>query len=188
MYFHTESESNELLQPLSEKETIKTMAMLYMKLSSAVEVYNRCFFIHIFYIIASAFGLNLVSSFTIIHVFLASHNYNFIDPVMISQAFLSMFFILVIMQAKQTAILLHKAAIYNDCGSGIIEQLRSFSVQLAHNVPKASCYFYDIDWSFLLTMISSFATYLNILVQFDIMQLRASNTKNNDTFFLFESS
>ncbi|XP_041764911.1 uncharacterized protein LOC121589805 [Anopheles merus] len=199
MYFHTESESNKQLYPLSENETIKTIAMIYMKLGTAVQVYNRCFFIHIFYIIASAFGLNLVSCFTIIHVYLASSSYSIVDPIMISQLFLSLFFILIIMQvmfagnllhkkAKQIAILLHKAAIYNDCGSQIIEQLRSFSVQLSHGIPKASCYFYDIDWTFLLSMISSFATYLNILVQFDIMQLRASGANNNDTLLSFERS
>ncbi|EAA43261.1 AGAP001119-PA [Anopheles gambiae str. PEST] len=192
MYFHTESGSNKQLYPLSENETIKTIAMIYMKLGTAVQVYNRCFFIHIFYIIASAFGLNLVSCFTIIHVYLASSSYSIVDPIMISQLFLSLFFILIIMQvmfagnllhkkAKQTAILLHKAAIYNDCGSQIIEQL-------SHGIPKASCYFYDIDWTFLLSMISSFATYLNILVQFDIMQLRASGANNNDTLLSFERS
>uniref|UniRef100_A0A182Q3V6 Gustatory receptor n=1 Tax=Anopheles farauti TaxID=69004 RepID=A0A182Q3V6_9DIPT len=60
-------------------------------------------------------------------------------------------------------------------------QLRSFSIQLSHQAPKASCYFYDIDWSFLLTMISSFASYLNILVQFDIIQFRATSSWNNNT-------
>uniref|UniRef100_A0A182PR56 Gustatory receptor n=1 Tax=Anopheles epiroticus TaxID=199890 RepID=A0A182PR56_9DIPT len=197
MYFHTQSEPNKQLLPLCEKETIKTIAMLYMKLGAAVQVYNRCFFIHTFYIIASAFGLNLVSFFTIIHVYLASTDITITDPLILSQLFLSLFFILVILQvmfagnllhkkATQTAILLHKAAIYNDCGSQILEQLRCFSVQLSHGIPKVSCYFYDIDWSFLLTTISSFATYLNILVQFDIMQIRTSSTTFNHTLLSFE--
>ncbi|XP_050070254.1 uncharacterized protein LOC126558304 [Anopheles maculipalpis] len=195
LYFHTDVQSKNRLLPLSEKETIKSIAMLYMKLGNAVQIFNRCFFIHMFYIIASAFGLNLVSVFTIAHVYLAGNNYDHIDPIMISQLFLSAFFILIILQvmfagnlmhkkAKQTAILLHKAVIYNDCSSIIIEQLRSFSIQLSHDIPKASCYFYDIDWSFLLTMISSFATYLNILVQFDIMQLRTSNLMNNSSLIV----
>uniref|UniRef100_A0A182MLU5 Gustatory receptor n=1 Tax=Anopheles culicifacies TaxID=139723 RepID=A0A182MLU5_9DIPT len=162
LYFHTELHSKQQLLPLSEKETIKSIALLYMKLGTAVQVYNRCFFVHIFYIIASAFGLNLVSIFTIIHVYLVG-GYTIFDPIMISQLFLSTFFILVILQimfagnlmhkkAKETAIILHKAVIYNECNSVVLEQ-----------------------------MISSFATYLNILVQFDIMQLRTSSFKSNST-------
>ncbi|XP_035919762.1 uncharacterized protein LOC118517589 [Anopheles stephensi] len=195
LYFHTKLQSRTQLLPLSEKDTIKSLAMLYMRLGNAVQIYNRCFFIHIFYIIASAFGLNLVSVFTIVHAYLVGSNYDHIDPIMISQLFLSVFFILIILQvmfagnlmhqkAKQTAILLHKAVIYNDCSAVVREQLRSFSIQLSHEIPKASCYFYDIDWRFLLTMISSFATYLNILVQFDIMQLRTASLKNNSTLIV----
>uniref|UniRef100_A0A182RG21 Gustatory receptor n=1 Tax=Anopheles funestus TaxID=62324 RepID=A0A182RG21_ANOFN len=201
LYFHTDHEqSKRQLLPLSEKETIKSIALLYMKLGNAVQMYNRCFFVHLFYIIASAFGLNLVCFFTIIHMYLISSGSDHLDPVIISQIFLSISFILIILQvmfasnlmhkqvriftlivAKRTAILLHKAVIYNECNSLVLEQLRSYSVQLCHEVPKASCYFYDIDWGFLLTMISSFATYLNILVQFDIMQLRTMSFKSNST-------
>uniref|UniRef100_A0A182NR16 Gustatory receptor n=1 Tax=Anopheles dirus TaxID=7168 RepID=A0A182NR16_9DIPT len=196
-YFHTGLQGNKELLPLSEKTTIKTIALLYMKLVAAVQLYNWCFFIHIFYVIASAFGLNLVCFFTFIHVYISSNsNYEQITPIMLSQVFLSMFYILIILQimfagnllhkkAKETALLLHKAAIYNECTSQILEQLRSFSIQLSHQIPKASCYFYDIDWSFLLTMISSFATYLNILVQFDIIQLRATSSRNNITLLTF---
>ncbi|XP_053660174.1 uncharacterized protein LOC128709216 [Anopheles marshallii] len=192
LYFHTNKQTITPLLPLSEKETIKSIALLYMKLGTVVQIYNRCFFVHIFYIIASAFGLNLVCVFTIIHVYLVGSSDESIDNIMISQIFLSFFFILIIMQlmfagnlmhkkAKHTAILLHKAVIYNECNALVLEQLRSFSIQLCHEMPKASCYFYDIDWAFLLTMISSFATYLNILVQFDIIQLRTSNFKSNST-------
>uniref|UniRef100_A0A182VW95 Gustatory receptor n=1 Tax=Anopheles minimus TaxID=112268 RepID=A0A182VW95_9DIPT len=191
LYFHTELQRKETLLALSDKETIKSIALLYMKLGTAVQMYNRCFFAHMFYIIASSFGLNLVSFFTTIHVYLVG-GYSIFDPIMISQLFLSIYFILIILQimfagslmnkkAKQTAILLHKAVIYNECNSLVLEQLRSFSVQLSHEIPKASCYLYDIDWRFMLTMISSFATYLNILVQFDIMQLRTSSFKRNST-------
>ncbi|XP_052889784.1 uncharacterized protein LOC128298090 [Anopheles moucheti] len=191
-YFHTNEQTNKALLPLSEKETIKAIALLYMKLGTVVQMYNRCYFAHIFYIIASAFGLNLVCLFTIIHVYMVVSSDESFDTIMISQILLSFFFILIIMQvmfagnflhkkAKHTAILLHKAVIYNDCNAVVVEQLRSFSIQLSHEMPKASCYFYDIDWDFLLSMISSFATYLNILVQFDIMQLRTASFKSNST-------
>ncbi|XP_053671025.1 uncharacterized protein LOC128721310 [Anopheles nili] len=191
LYFHTELGSKKLLLPLCEQHTIKTIAILYLKIGTGVQMCNNCFFIHIFYILASAFGLNLVCFFTIIHVILLKNIDNKItDSITLSQLFLSIFYLIVILQvifagsllhkkAQQTALILHKATIYNVSKSRIIKQLRSFSVQLSHQTPKASCYFFDIDWKFLLTMISSFATYLNILVQFDIIQLRVSFSNKN---------
>ncbi|XP_058060914.1 uncharacterized protein LOC131211463 [Anopheles bellator] len=198
LYFHTKPTATKKLLPLAEKETTKAFAVLYTKLSAIILHYNWCFFVHIFYVLASAFGLNLVSFFAIIHVYLSPRAGRLANagPIILSQLFLSFFYLLIIFQiifagsllhkkAKETAILLHKAIIYNECNHAVLQQLRAFSIQLSHQTPKVSCYFYDIDWAFLLTMISSFATYLNILVQFDIMQIRAERSESNHTILGF---
>ncbi|XP_050086466.1 uncharacterized protein LOC126571735 [Anopheles aquasalis] len=196
LYFHTKPPSDgKKLLPLDENETIKSFGALYAKLGAAVLLFNWCFFTYILYVLGSAFGLNLVCFFSIAHVYLSMDEVALStssNSVMVAQLCLSIFYLMVILQfvfagsllhkkAKETAVLLHKAVIYNECSALVLEQLRSFSVQLSHQTPKASCYFFDIDWSFLLAMISTFATYLNILVQFDIMQIRAKRSGANQT-------
>uniref|UniRef100_A0A182FRY5 Gustatory receptor n=1 Tax=Anopheles albimanus TaxID=7167 RepID=A0A182FRY5_ANOAL len=196
LYFHTKplSDGKQLLT-IDDNETIKSFGVLYAKLGAIVLLFNWCFFTYILYVLGSAFGLNLVCFFSIAHVYLTREKVALADSsnsVMVAQLCLSIFYLMVILQfvfagsllhkkAKETAMLLHKAVIYNECSASVLEQLRSFSVQLSHQTPKASCYFFDIDWSFLLAMISTFATYLNILVQFDFMQIRAKRAGTNQT-------
>uniref|UniRef100_A0A182JGJ1 Gustatory receptor n=1 Tax=Anopheles atroparvus TaxID=41427 RepID=A0A182JGJ1_ANOAO len=108
-YFHTSQRPRKHLLPISENETVKTIAALYSKLGAAVEMYNICFFIHIFYVLGTAFGLNLVCFFTVSHVFLTrADDFNEIDPIIISQLFLSLFYLLVILQVMFAGNLLHK--------------------------------------------------------------------------------
>ncbi|XP_021710140.1 putative gustatory receptor 28b isoform X3 [Aedes aegypti] len=78
---------------------------------------------------------------------------------------------LIFFQCKRMAHAIHKAICYRSYDKQIFNELGRFSQQLEHNAPKISCGLFDFDWTLLYSIAGSFATYLVILLQFDLVNL-----------------
>ncbi|XP_001663374.3 gustatory receptor for bitter taste 66a [Aedes aegypti] len=72
---------------------------------------------------------------------------------------------------KRSSVMIHKAAAYGRHDRRVVKELGTFSYQLYHHTPKVSCRLFDLDWTLLYTMAGSFATYLVVLLQFDLANL-----------------
>uniref|UniRef100_A0A182JQN3 Gustatory receptor n=1 Tax=Anopheles christyi TaxID=43041 RepID=A0A182JQN3_9DIPT len=70
-------------------------------------------------------------------------------------------------QGKRIGILVHKA-INCSSSSTVINELNLFSQQLLHRSPVITCGLFVYDWTLWYTMIGATATYLIILIQFDV--------------------
>uniref|UniRef100_A0AAG5D3Q8 Gustatory receptor n=1 Tax=Anopheles atroparvus TaxID=41427 RepID=A0AAG5D3Q8_ANOAO len=66
-------------------------------------------------------------------------------------------------QGKRIGVLVHKAI---NCSSS--SALNLFSQQLLHRSPVITCGLFVYDWTLWYTMIGATATYLIILIQFDV--------------------
>nr|XP_029717811.1 uncharacterized protein LOC109426955 [Aedes albopictus] len=76
------------------------------------------------------------------------------------------------LSCKRSHTIVHKAICYGPCNSSIFKECSMFSQQLKQHSPSVSCELFDFDWTLYYTMVGSLATYLVILLQFDMDELK----------------
>ncbi|XP_039440781.1 putative gustatory receptor 28b [Culex pipiens pallens] len=151
---------------------------LHDLLSDTVNLYNCCYSPKAIFIAASYFGLTLFSWFGLIHAFTASTDVTTfrmsVANVVYDCFFLVLFGLLVSFsclvnrECHRTAILLHKVVCYGSFDRRTTKQLRCFSQQLWHQLPKISSRLFDFEWELFYHTSGALATYLVILIQFDL--------------------
>lgn len=169
----------------NKPSTVMKLARLHDLLTECVEDTNFCFSIQIMVSLAGIFGFVVTTIFAILRTFM----FNDSRLIGATNSFIlwSVFYSYIIFMyisvcsilkrnAKETAAIVHRAI--NECPDHYIrEDLRIFSLQIAHRFPVSSCGLFPFDWTLLYSIVSAITTYLMILVQFDA----SFSMQNNST-------
>ncbi|XP_021707173.1 uncharacterized protein LOC23687870 [Aedes aegypti] len=173
----------------NEKEqlvALRQIKVLHDKLNDVVELVNYCFAVQITFCVGLCFVIGVVCSFGLFKTLLYWDELYYMGLLNFVWYLYYLFFVLffiaigskVTREGKQMGILVHKA-INCSTSSVVINELNIFSQQLLHRSPVITCGLFVYDWTLLYTMIGATATYLIILIQFDVSF--PSPTSLNDT-------
>ncbi|XP_052866876.1 putative gustatory receptor 28b [Anopheles cruzii] len=162
----------------SEKEQInvlKQIKILHDKLNDVVELVNYCFSVQITFCVGLCFVIGVVCSFGLFRAFIYRNELFYMGVLNFIWYMYYLFFVLffiavgskITREGKRIGILVHKA-INCSTSEGVIRELNLFSQQLLHRSPVITCGLFVYDWTLWYTMIGATATYLIILIQFDV--------------------
>ncbi|XP_041764908.1 uncharacterized protein LOC121589803 isoform X6 [Anopheles merus] len=162
----------------SEKEQInvlKQIKILHDKLNDVVELVNYCFSVQITFCVGLCFVIGVVCSFGLFRAFIYRNELFYMGVLNFIWYMYYLFFVLffiavgskITREGKRIGILVHKA-INCSSSSAVINELNLFSQQLLHRSPVITCGLFVYDWTLWYTMIGATATYLIILIQFDV--------------------
>ncbi|XP_062561509.1 gustatory and pheromone receptor 33a-like [Armigeres subalbatus] len=162
----------------SEREqllALRQIKVLHDKLNDVVELVNYCFSVQITFCVGLCFVIGVVCSFGLFKTLLYWDEMYYMGLLNFVWYLYYLFFVLffiavgskVTREGKQMGVLVHKA-INCSTSSVVINELNIFSQQLLHRSPVITCGLFVYDWTLLYTMIGATATYLIILIQFDI--------------------
>uniref|UniRef100_A0A182PR54 Gustatory receptor n=1 Tax=Anopheles epiroticus TaxID=199890 RepID=A0A182PR54_9DIPT len=168
----------------SEKEQInvlKQIKILHDKLNDVVELVNYCFSVQITFCVGLCFVIGVVCSFGLFRAFIYRNELFYMGVLNFIWYMYYLFFVLffiavgskITREGKRIGILVHKA-INCSSSSAVINELNLFSQQLLHRSPVITCGLFVYDWTLwytvspFLQMIGATATYLIILIQFDV--------------------
>ncbi|EAT34576.2 AAEL013200-PA, partial [Aedes aegypti] len=162
-------------------QVVRKIASLHDLLSDTVELFNECYYTQVVHALTAAFDFTIFSIFSVIH-----SNAGQTDEVTLRvtwvNAMFDGFFVVYTLQlivaasivnetCKRSSVMIHKATAYGRYDRRVVKELGTFSYQLYHHTPKVTCRLFDLDWTLLYTMAGSFATYLVVLLQFDLANL-----------------
>uniref|UniRef100_A0A182QNT4 Gustatory receptor n=1 Tax=Anopheles farauti TaxID=69004 RepID=A0A182QNT4_9DIPT len=161
-----------------EKEQInvlKQIKILHDKLNDVVELVNYCFSVQITFCVGLCFVIGVVCSFGLFRAFIYRNELFYMGVLNFVWYMYYLFFVLffiavgskITREGKRIGILVHKA-INCSSSSAVINELNLFSQQLLHRSPVITCGLFVYDWTLWYTMIGATATYLIILIQFDV--------------------
>ncbi|XP_058116145.1 uncharacterized protein LOC131287708 [Anopheles ziemanni] len=162
----------------SEKEQInvlKQIKILHDKLNDVVELVNYCFSVQITFCVGLCFVIGVVCSFGLFRAFIYRNELFYMGVLNFIWYMYYLFFVLFFIavgskisrEGKRIGVFVHKAI---NCSSSaaVISELNLFSQQLLHRCPVITCGLFVYDWTLCYTMIGATATYLIILIQFDV--------------------
>nr|XP_029726089.1 gustatory and pheromone receptor 33a-like [Aedes albopictus] len=169
----------------NEKEqlvALRQIKVLHDKLNDVVELVNYCFAVQITFCVGLCFVIGVVCSFGLFKTLLYWDELYYMGLLNFVWYLYYLFFVLffiaigskVTREGKQIGVLVHKA-INCSTSSAVINELNIFSQQLLHRSPVITCGLFVYDWTLLYTMIGATATYLIILIQFDVSFPNAAN-------------
>ncbi|XP_058824472.1 uncharacterized protein LOC131685071 isoform X2 [Topomyia yanbarensis] len=184
MYFPTTPTSSGFLSVhtettvCNEKEqlaVLKQIKILHDKLNDVVELVNYCFSVQITFCVGLCFVIGVVCSFGLFRAFIYRNELFYMGVLNFIWYMYYLFFVLffiavgskITREGKRIGVLVHKA-INCSTSSAVINELNIFSQQLLHRSPVITCGLFVYDWTLLYTMIGATATYLIILIQFDV--------------------
>ncbi|XP_055610224.1 gustatory and pheromone receptor 33a-like isoform X2 [Uranotaenia lowii] len=184
MYFPTTPSSGGFLTTqtetavCTEKEqlaVLKQIKILHDKLNDVVELVNYCFSVQITFCVGLCFVIGVVCSFGLFRAFIYRNELFYMGVLNFIWYMYYLFFVLffiavgskITREGKRIGVLVHKA-INCSTSSAVINELNIFSQQLLHRSPVITCGLFVYDWTLLYTMIGATATYLIILIQFDV--------------------
>ncbi|EJY57716.1 AAEL017202-PA, partial [Aedes aegypti] len=162
---------------IEEQEiALKQVKFVLDKLNSTIELMNQSLAIQVLYCVGVSFVIGIVCSFYLFRAViyrndqLAMGAINFIWY-MYYLSFV-LFFIAIAsrisQEGRRIGITVHKAINFCNTSRTVINELIIFSQQLLHHNPVITCGLFVYDWSLLYTMLGATATYLIILIQFDV--------------------
>ncbi|XP_062554710.1 uncharacterized protein LOC134219842 isoform X2 [Armigeres subalbatus] len=186
MYFPTSPTSGGLITTTGHTETVicnekeqlavlKQIKILHDKLNDVVELVNYCFSVQITFCVGLCFVIGVVCSFGLFRAFIYRNELFYMGVLNFIWYLYYLFFVLffiavgskITREGKRIGVLVHKA-INCATSSAVINELNIFSQQLLHRSPVITCGLFVYDWTLLYTMIGATATYLIILIQFDV--------------------
>ncbi|XP_058450015.1 uncharacterized protein LOC131429718 [Malaya genurostris] len=184
MYFPTTPTSTGFLSVhtettvCNEKEqlaVLKQIKILHDKLNDVVELVNYCFSVQITFCVGLCFVIGVVCSFGLFRAFIYRNELFYMGVLNFIWYMYYLFFVLcfiavgskITREGKRIGVLVHKA-INCSTSNAVINELNIFSQQLLHRSPVITCGLFVYDWTLLYTMIGATATYLIILIQFDV--------------------
>ncbi|XP_038120101.1 gustatory receptor for sugar taste 43a isoform X6 [Culex quinquefasciatus] len=162
----------------SEKEqltVLRQIKILHDKLNDVVELVNYCFSVQITFCVGLCFVIGVVCSFGLFRAFIYRNELFYMGVLNFIWYMYYLFFVLffiavgskITREGKRIGVLVHKA-INCSTSTAVINELNIFSQQLLHRSPVITCGLFVYDWTLLYTMIGATATYLIILIQFDV--------------------
>ncbi|XP_055633980.1 gustatory receptor for sugar taste 43a-like [Toxorhynchites rutilus septentrionalis] len=162
----------------SEKEqlaVLKQIKILHDKLNDVVELVNYCFSVQITFCVGLCFVIGVVCSFGLFRAFIYRNELFYMGVLNFIWYMYYLFFVLffiavgskITREGKRIGVLVHKAINFST-STAVINELNIFSQQLLHRSPVITCGLFVYDWTLLYTMIGATATYLIILIQFDV--------------------
>uniref|UniRef100_A0A0N8ESA4 Gustatory receptor n=1 Tax=Aedes aegypti TaxID=7159 RepID=A0A0N8ESA4_AEDAE len=182
-------------------QTIRRIAAVHDQLSDTIRMFNDCYSVHTMYGVIASSSFSVFVVFGLIHAYASNVSevtmqiawrnmlYDLFYVLMLAKMLLSTS---LVSRNFNTYSSIHKAICYRSYDKQIVNELGRFSQQLEHNAPKISCGLFDFDWTllysvcfdrvkngsseklndtFYLQIAGSFATYLVILLQFDLVNL-----------------
>ncbi|XP_065079873.1 gustatory and pheromone receptor 33a-like [Ochlerotatus camptorhynchus] len=173
----------------NEKEqmvVLRQIKVLHDKLNDVVELVNYCFSVQITFCVGLCFVIGVVCSFGLFKTLIYWDELYFMGIMNFIWYLYYLFFVLffiavgskITREGKHIGVLVHKA-INCSTSSAVINELSIFSQQLLHRSPVITCGLFVYDWTLLYTMLGATATYLIILIQFDVSIQNPTNL--NDT-------
>ncbi|EJY57715.1 AAEL017040-PA, partial [Aedes aegypti] len=187
MYFPKNGLPSSLLPKKGYQETVEVrnektqlivlrhIVVLYDKIVDVVDLVNHCYSIQITICVGVCFSVGVISTFGVFKAllrwqelyFMGLHNivwgayYVCIVVIFISAGSQ------IAQEGKRTGTLVYKG-ITNCPSSAVKNELNLFSQQLLHRRPIITCGMFVYDWTLMYTLIGATATYLIIMIQFDI--------------------
>ncbi|XP_021708300.1 uncharacterized protein LOC23687622 isoform X1 [Aedes aegypti] len=155
---------------------LNEIKMIMDKLNETVDLVNHTFSIQVLYCVGVSFVIGIVCSFYLFRAViyrndqLAMGAINFIWY-MYYLSFVLFFIAIgsrISQEGRRIGITVHKAINFCNTSGTVINELIIFSQQLLHHNPVITCGLFVYDWSLLYTMLGATATYLIILIQFDV--------------------
>ncbi|XP_021707254.1 uncharacterized protein LOC5569834 isoform X5 [Aedes aegypti] len=199
MYFPTTPSCGGFLSTTSHTETVicnekeqlavlKQIKILHDKLNDVVELVNYCFSVQITFCVGLCFVIGVVCSFGLFRAFIYRNELFYMGVLNFVWYMYYLFFVLffiavgskITREGKRIGVLVHKA-INCASSSAVINELNIFSQQLLHRSPVITCGLFVYDWTLLYTMIGATATYLIILIQFDVSFPNLVNVNGTQT-------
>ncbi|EJY57718.1 AAEL007935-PB, partial [Aedes aegypti] len=199
MYFPTTPSCGGFLSSTSHTETVicnekeqlavlKQIKILHDKLNDVVELVNYCFSVQITFCVGLCFVIGVVCSFGLFRAFIYRNELFYMGVLNFVWYMYYLFFVLffiavgskITREGKRIGVLVHKA-INCASSSAVINELNIFSQQLLHRSPVITCGLFVYDWTLLYTMIGATATYLIILIQFDVSFPNLVNVNGTQT-------
>ncbi|XP_038116660.1 putative gustatory receptor 28a [Culex quinquefasciatus] len=157
---------------------IKRIAIVHDQLGDAMQLFNVCFSTEALLNLAPGFAFIIFALFGLVHSYAASDDEHTHSWAASNVIYAGMYVVqlvqlivvasLVNCECKHTAILVHKVACYGRHDSVTLRELRIVSQQMWHKAPVITCGLFYFDWELMYTMAGSLASYLLILIQFDL--------------------
>ncbi|XP_055605606.1 putative gustatory receptor 28b [Uranotaenia lowii] len=179
-YFQT-SVTDSRQHHLSAEESsrmLRKFIVLHNQLCDMMNKFNHSHSIQIMFGLATCFGFTTFALFGMIHSYaanaqdktkrLALSNFVYEAFYLSYMVQIVVYSSLLNMESRNLSVTVNKIISYGKHDRKTLRELRYFSQQLWHNVPKMSCGLFDIDWELFYTIAGSLTTYLIILVQFDL--------------------
>ncbi|XP_021708301.1 putative gustatory receptor 2a isoform X2 [Aedes aegypti] len=159
-----------------QHESLTKIKIVVDKLNDTTSLTNQCFALQVLYCVGVSFVIGIVCSFYLFRAViyrndqLAMGAINFIWY-MYYLSFVLFFIAIgsrISQEGRRIGITVHKAINFCNTSGTVINELIIFSQQLLHHNPVITCGLFVYDWSLLYTMLGATATYLIILIQFDV--------------------
>ncbi|KAL9697476.1 hypothetical protein quinque_000917 [Culex quinquefasciatus] len=157
---------------------IKRIAIVHDQLGDAMQLFNVCFSTEALLNLAPGFAFIIFALFGLVHSYAASDDEHTHSWAASNVIYAGMYVVqlvqlivvasLVNCECKHTAILVHKVACYGRHDSVTLRELRIVSQQMWHKAPVITCGLFYFDWELMYTACGELATYLVILIQFDM--------------------
>ncbi|XP_065079871.1 putative gustatory receptor 2a [Ochlerotatus camptorhynchus] len=156
---------------------LKRIKILLDKLIGTIDLINHCFAIQILYCAGMCFIIGVFICFYLCRSLIHHQNVDlFMSIATLFWYFYYLFFILVFIAvgsriasvSKRIGVHVHKAINCSRTSTVISNELLIFSQQLLHHSPVITCGLFVYDWSLFYTILGATATYLIILIQFDV--------------------
>ncbi|XP_062560809.1 uncharacterized protein LOC134225061 [Armigeres subalbatus] len=166
---------------------LKHVKLTMDRLNLTVNHLNQCFAIQMFFCVAASFVIGIVCSFNFSRAIIYRNDQLIATGISFTWFLFYLAFVLIFIaiasristEIQRTGIFVHKAIYFCTTSRAIINEpftnfaLHSSFQSLLQLKPVVSSGFFVYDWSLLYTMLGTTATYLIILIQFDVSFIRA---------------
>nr|XP_029717692.1 putative gustatory receptor 2a [Aedes albopictus] len=159
-----------------QQNILKQLKLIMDKLDSTVQLTNRSVSIQVLYCVGVSFVIGIVCSFYLFRAVIYRNDQLVMGVVNFVWYMYYISFVLFFIaigsrishEGQRIGITVHKAINFCNTSRTVINELIIFSQQLLHHKPVITCGLFVYDWSLLYTMLGATATYLIILIQFDV--------------------
>ncbi|KXJ80402.1 hypothetical protein RP20_CCG025226 [Aedes albopictus] len=167
---------NNVASSEDQRETLIKIKCIVDQLNDAISLVNQCFSLQVLYCVGVSFVIGIVCSFYLFRAVIYRNDQLVMGVVNFVWYMYYISFVLFFIaigsrishEGQRIGITVHKAINFCNTSRTVINELIIFSQQLLHHKPVITCGLFVYDWSLLYTMLGATATYLIILIQFDV--------------------
>ncbi|XP_029726658.2 putative gustatory receptor 2a isoform X2 [Aedes albopictus] len=159
-----------------QREALIKIKFIVDQLKDTISLVNQCFSLQVLYCVGVSFVIGIVCSFYLFRAVIYRNDQLVMGVVNFVWYMYYISFVLFFIaigsrishEGQRIGITVHKAINFCNTSRTVINELIIFSQQLLHHIPVITCGLFVYDWSLLYTMLGATATYLIILIQFDV--------------------